>query len=286
MKTVIIGSNGQLGSDLQQVFNGESLTGLLHNDIEISDEKSVNDIILSLKPDFLINTAAFHRTELCEREPQQSYAVNTIAPLYLARACETIGATFIHISTDYVFDGAKKKPYVETDKVSPLNVYGNSKAAGEWNVINNCEKHYVIRTSGLYGAVPCRAKGDNFVTKMLKLARERGKISVVTDEILTPTWTYSLAKQIYEICKSDHVPYGIIHATDEGECSWYEFAKEIFELSGVRVELNEAKVTDFPMTVKRPTYSVLENQILKEVSLNKMIHWTVSLKKYLHLILR
>ncbi len=283
MKIAVIGSNGQLGTDLMQVLAAEDVIGLTHADIEITDEKNVFAVLEKTRPAAVINTAAFHNTGRCEDEPEQAFKINAVGPLFLAKACAKIDSLLIHISTDYVFDGSKGKPYLEHDPVAPLSVYGISKVAGEHNVLSYCEKHYVVRSSGLYGAVPCRAKGDNFITKILRIAREKGKASVVTDEVLTPTWTYSLAEQLYRLCQVDSVPYGVIHATNEGQCSWYEFTKVIFELTKTPAALLEARVSDFPMTVKRPTYSVLENFVLNSCQDNTMSHWRDALQNYLKL---
>lgn len=279
-KVLIIGSNGQLGSDLMRVFADQDVTGVTHAEFDITDPKQVESIV-SAKPSVVVNTAAYHRTEGCEENPETAFRVNTLGPLDLARACETAGSLLIHISTDYVFDGAQKSPYVEADRVNPLNVYGISKVAGELAVSAYCSRHYIVRTSGLYGSVPCRAKGENFVAKMLRIATEKDAVTVVTDEVLTPTWTYALAQQIECLCSSNAVPFGLIHATAEGECSWYEFAQEIFSAAEVKVRLLPASVKSFPAKVARPHYSVLENKVLKEAGASVLPHWRESLREYL-----
>jgi len=282
-RVVVIGSNGQLGTDLMKVFGDADATGLMHADLEITDSGQVLEVLGRLRPSYVVNTAAYHRTDSCEQNVERAFEVNAGGALNLARACQALRSTLVHVSTDYVFDGAKGLPYTEEDPVRPLSVYGISKVAGEHAVGSYCERHYIVRSSGLYGLVPCRAKGDNFITKILKTARERGKVRVVTDEVATPTWTYSLAVQIERLCRDRGVPFGVVHATDEGECSWYDFTAEIFRLTGTRAELEPAKVSDFPAAVPRPSYSVLENRVLKRAGANVVRDWRDSLAAYLRL---
>lgn len=186
----------------------------------------------------------------------------------------------IHISTDYVFDGRAGRPYTEDDLPLPLNVYGNSKLAGEYFVRSGNERHAVLRTSALYGRHPCRAKGGgNFVDLMLRLGRERGEVRVVDSEIVTPTSTRDLARQIAML--SDAGAYGLFHATAEGSCSWHEFACEIFAASAASVRCLVAAPDEFPAKVPRPTYSVLENARLKQAGLNRFGDWREGLHAYL-----
>ena len=191
-----------------------------------------------------------------------------------------LGAILIHVSTDYVFDGKKGKPYLESDAPLPLNVYGNSKLAGEYFVRTLNSKHFVLRTSALYGKHPCRAKGGlNFVDLMLKLARERGSVRVVDSEIVSPTATSDVADQIVALSRCD--AYGLYHATAEGSCSWFEFAREIFSVADIEVKLEVASPAEVPAKVPRPCYSVLENRGLKDQNLNLFQPWKVGLMKYL-----
>lgn len=188
------------------------------------------------------------------------------APLSLKMAvadwAQKADATVAYISTDYVFDGKKASPYVETDVASPLNAYGISKLAGEHCTAAAVPKHFVLRVSAIYGHQPCRAKGGlNFVELMLKLARERDKLRVVDDEFVSPTPTVQIAQQLVALSRSNQ--YGLYHGTAEGSCSWYEFAREIFNVTGTQVRLEKADPGEFPAKVKRPKYSVLENSALK-----------------------
>lgn len=279
-KTIIIGSNGQLGADLLTCFP-ENSVALTHADVEITNENQVIAIMRDIKPSVVLNTAAFHQAARCEAQPSKAYEVNAVGAVNLAKACELVNAVLVHFSTDYVFDGAKNSPYVETDPVNPLSVYGLSKAAGEAAVANYCQRHYVVRSCGLYGRVPSRAKGDNFITKIRRLARERGEVTVVNDEIVTPTWTLSLAKQIRRLLDDDSVRYGLVHASSEGQCSWYEFTEEIFRLTGTTSRLTPVSVASSTPDIRRPRYSVLDNRALKEARADVMDGWRDSLAGYL-----
>jgi dTDP-4-dehydrorhamnose reductase len=178
-----------------------------------------------------------------------------------------------------VFDGKKDEPYVENDIPLPLNVYGNSKLAGEYFVQTLNPKHFVLRTSALYGKHPCRAKGgQNFVDLMLRLGRERGRVRVVDSEFVSPTPTADVARQIAALAHCDG--YGLYHATAEGSCSWYEFAREIFSVAEIEVKLEAASPSEFPAKVPRPRYSVLENRGLKGLRLNQFEPWQVGLRRY------
>lgn len=282
MKVAIIGANGQLGTDLVAAFSGsgDAVRGLTHEDIEISNLDSVSRALEQLRPDLVVNTAAMHHVENCEREPEKALAINAIGARNLALASRSIDGVLMHLSTDYVFDGGKREPYVEGDHPRPLNAYGISKVAGEHFVRATTEKHFVVRTSGLYGKSPCRAKGGlNFIELMLKLARERGEVRVVDSEFVTPTSTAELAQQLIRLSRSDC--YGLYHATAEGSCSWFEFAREIFTLTDTKVQLRVAGADEFPAKVPRPRYSVLENQALKRQGLNVFRPWKVGLQEYL-----
>jgi len=278
-RVVVLGSTGQLGSDLVEAFAREDVRGLAHEDLEIGDAKAVRDALGRLRPDVVVNTAAFHNVPRCETEPERAFALNATAPWNLARTCRDLGARLVHVSTDYVFDGTKRAPYVETDRPNPLNVYAVSKLAGEYAVLNAGGDHQVVRSSGLYGVRPCRAKGGNFIDAMFKAARERDEVRVVDDEILTPTFTADLAAQI-RVLALEGSP-GLYHATSQGSCSWYEFAQVIFELGKLRTPLHPTTVKEFASPVRRPFYSVLENAALQAVRLDRMRDWRDALADYM-----
>jgi dTDP-4-dehydrorhamnose reductase len=279
MRITIIGANGQLGMDLMAAFAKDECIGLTHADIEISDLDSVNRVLTTLRPEVVVNTAAYHKVDDCEKFPERSYQINAIGALNLAKVAESLGVPLVHISTDYVFDGEKKAPYVESDLPHPLNTYAVTKVAGEQYVRANAPKHFIVRSSGLYGHNPCRAKGGrNFIDTMLKLAAEKPEVRVVNDEILTPTYTHHLALQIRELVKTE--AYGLYHATNNEWCSWYEFAEEIFRIAGVTTPLLPVSAKEFPAPIKRPSYSVLENAGLQKIGIDKMPVWKESLAAY------
>lgn len=282
IRAAVIGANGQLGSDVVLALNaaGYDTVPLTHHQIELSDLESAANAIRTVRPELVVNTAAMHHVEKCESDPERAYAVNAIGARNLAIVTRDEGAALAHISTDYVFDGTKATAYVEGDEPLPLNVYGNSKLAGECYVRTINPRHFVLRTSALYGHKPCRAKGGvNFVELMLKLAREKGQMDVVDSERVSPTSTAEVAEQVAVLGKTD--AYGLYHATAEGSCSWYEFAREILSLAGIPAELNAARHGQFPAKVPRPQYSVLENAALKRAGVNCFTPWQSGLRRYL-----
>jgi dTDP-4-dehydrorhamnose reductase len=282
MKVAVIGGNGQLGRDVGLAFanEGHAVTNLTHQEIEVSSLASVREALGALRPELVVNASAFHHVEKCEADPALAFAVNGIGTRNLGQITEETGAALMHVSTDYVFDGRKNAPYTEEDAPAPLNVYGNTKLSGELFARSTNPRHFVVRTSAIYGENPCRAKGGlNFVELMLKLSKERKELRVVDDEFVSPTPTAQLARQLVVLSRSSD--YGLYHATSEGSCSWFEFAATIFELTNTHIRLEPARPGEFPAKVPRPKYSVLENQALKIKSLNVFSHWKEGLQDYL-----
>jgi dTDP-4-dehydrorhamnose reductase len=282
MKVGVIGANGQLGCDVCEAFleHGNEVIQLNHDVLDITDFNSLKSKLKLTKLQIVINTAAMHNVEACEAAPDKAFQVNGIGAMNLAKLSNEFDFTLFHVSTDYVFDGSKKSPYIETDLPLPLNVYGNTKLAGEYFIRSTAKKHFVVRVSGLYGTNPCRAKdGTNFVKTMLRLAKERTEVRVVDDEILTPTYTKDIAKQIVALSGVDR--YGLYHVTANGGCSWYKFATKIFEFSGSKVKLSIADPNEFKAKIARPKYSVLGHGALKAINLDKMPQWEDGLKRYL-----
>jgi dTDP-4-dehydrorhamnose reductase len=282
MKVVVLGGNGQLGMDVVTVFKGQgdTVVALTHNECEICSLERTREVLRIIQPDVIVNTAAMHHVERCEEAPQKAYEVNAIGARNVAIVARELESKLIHISTDYVFNGLKKQPYVETDAALPLNVYGSTKYSGELFVQNIAEKYFILRTSALYGRHPCRAKGgSNFVDLMLRLGSERGHVRVVDDEIVSPTPTAALARQIAILATTDR--YGLYHATAEGSCSWYQFASTIFEMTSTKVRLEVANANEFPSKAPRPKYSVLENDALKKLGISCLPAWREGLLEYL-----
>ena len=282
MRVAVLGANGQLGADVASAFEscGDHVIPLTHGELELSSIESVTSCLTAAQPDLVVNTAAMHHVENCEREPEKAFAVNAAGARNLAYVTRDLGSTIIHVSTDYVFDGKKGEPYTEDDAPLPLNVYGNTKLAGEHFVRSINPRHFVLRTSALYGEHPCRAKGGkNFVDLMLKLGRERGQVRVVNTEFISPTSTAELARQIAAL--RDSSAFGLYHATAEGYCSWHEFAVEIFVMANLSARVEVADPSEFPAKTPRPGFSVLENKQLKSAALNVFQPWKVGLAGYL-----
>jgi dTDP-4-dehydrorhamnose reductase len=282
MKVAVLGANGQLGSDLVHVCrkDGHEVGEFTHQDVCVEDVDSVRRCLGSFRPDLVLNAAAFHVVPGCEVAPAKAFETNAIGALNVARICADMGAIDVYYSTDYVFDGLKRSPYVEEDVPRPLNVYGESKRAGEHLTLGYGVKAVVIRVSGLYGQTPCRAKGGNFVTTMLRLSREKPEVRVVTDEVLTPTSTASIARHSLDVVRSG--AFGLFHLTCEGECSWFDFAAAIFDTLGIRTPLKPALAEEFPSPVRRPLYSVLENGRYNALpSVVAMPHWRDELVGFL-----
>jgi dTDP-4-dehydrorhamnose reductase len=289
---VVIGANGQLGSDLVRQLQARSSTeggaepaynvvGLRHTDIEICDAAGAGETLSRLKPDVVFNMAAFHRVDDCEQDRERAFRLNAIAPADLARICCDLGSTFVHISTDYVFgsDRQRRSPYSEMDLPGPVNVYGASKLAGEYLVRNVCPRHVVVRTTGLYGIAGSSGKGGNFVELMLRLARQGQPIRVVNDQRLAPTYTPDLAASLIDLV--DRQKYGLFHVVNAGDCSWFEFASAIFELAGLSPDLSPTTTETFAARADRPRYSVLSSASLASVGLSEPRPWREALSAYL-----
>jgi dTDP-4-dehydrorhamnose reductase len=280
LKVAVIGSTGQLGQDLMRVF-GDEAVGLAHQDLDVTDGVSVASAIHSLSPDWVLNTAAFHRVDDCEVNPTLAFAVNTLGACNVARAAAAVGSGVVFFSTDYVFGGQNRKrghPYEEGDSPHPLNVYGVSKGAGEQLVMQANPRHLVVRSAGLYGTATSR-KGWTFPELMLNKARTEGIVRVVTDQALSPTYTVDLAEKTKELVEQDIV--GLFHLTNSGECSWFEFAREVFDLAGVEVEMEAISTEQTQRRADRPSYSALATTRLGAVGLRPLRPWEEALRGYL-----
>jgi dTDP-4-dehydrorhamnose reductase len=279
MKIALLGANGQLGRDLQAALNAHELSTLTRSDIDVTDFSRTRELLLDIHPDLILNTTAYHRVDDCETKPELAYQVNALAVLNLVRIADDLEAVLVHISTDYVFDGRSREPYTEDAVPFPLSVYANSKLSGEFLVRTLCKKYFLIRTCGLYGTAGSQGKGGNFVETMIAKAGRGELIRVVNDQVVTPTYTSDLAQQIARVLPLTN--YGLYHMTNEGFCTWYEFASAIFELSGIKADLQPTTSDVYKAPAIRPRYSVLENARLKELGLNQMRHWREALGAYL-----
>jgi dTDP-4-dehydrorhamnose reductase len=286
MKVAVIGAGGQLGVDLCGVLaaEGVAVAPLLHRDVEISDSAQVERVLNAHAPDVVINTAAFQQAERCEEHPEKTFAVNAMGPGNLALACKRLNALLVHLSTDYVFDGRQQRPYAESDSPAPVNVYGASRLAGEQLLSGNCERHFIIRTCGLYGFAGKGGTGGNFVESVLERAARHEPIRAVRDQVLSPTFTVDLAEVISRMIRPEirerEGVYGVYHISAEGECSWHEFARKILELEKLDAELQPVSAAEFYGSARRPARAVLSKQKLKRLGL-AMPSWEAGLERYL-----
>lgn len=282
MKVMVIGSNGQLGTDLCRALAGHIIIPATHHDIEVSRMESVRDMLERHSPDVVINTAAFHRVDDCEGEVDRAFLVNAIGARNVAVAAQEISARLVYISTDHVFGGEtapRGVPYTEFDAPVPPNVYGRSKLAGEDMVRHHCHRHFIVRSSGLFGVAGSSGKGGNFVETMLRLGRERDELKVVHDQVLSPTYTRDLANKIAQLITTEY--YGIFHVTNKGACSWYEFTLEILRQGGLKTRVVPLTSEQYPQKARRPPYSVLDNYHLKLLKMDDTRTWQEALTDYM-----
>ena len=278
MRIVVIGSTGQLGTDLMKILSSNhEVIGLTHSDIEVTDYNSCL-VLKEYNPDAVINTAAFHKTDLCEDDPIKTFSVNALGAKNVSIISKDINAISVFISTDYVFDGSKNEPYTENDVPNPINTYGISKLAGElytqWN-----PKHYIIRVASLFGVAGASGKGGNFVETMIKKAKNGEVIRVVDDMWMSPTYTKDAATVIKKILEFG-LPFGVYHVTNQGFCTWFEFAKEIFDQLGLRPTLEPIRTEELKMKAKRPRFSALKSIKLPKYGIH-MREWKEALYDYL-----
>lgn len=284
MKILVTGSKGQVGSEIcQQALASQfELVDLDRSQLDITDEKRVNEIITRAKPNLVINSAAYTKVDQAETEPEKAFAVNAIGARHIARVCQKLNIPLFHISTDYVFDGKKKSAYTEEDIVNPVNVYGHSKWEGEQAVRQNCSQHIILRSSWIFGYY-----GHNFVKTMLRLGQERKEIKVVSDQIGCPTEAGDIAKILLILARRIEKQkdlWGTYHYCGNPSVSWCEFAKEIFQiaknLQSLNVETVHAITTkDYPTPAKRPKNSVLNGQKLMKTLSITPDRWQSSLLK-------
>ena len=288
MKILITGSKGQLGNELKDIINkGYSEIGKVSeciknsqvfdfdvDKLDITDLKSVKNVLNTIKPDVVINCAAATNVDGCESDEDFAFKVNALGPRNLAIVCEEMGAKLVQVSTDYVFSGVGEKPLTEYDLTAPYSVYGKTKLLGENYVREFCSKYYIVRTAWLYGYV-----GHNFVYTMRRLGKEKDSINVVNDQIGNPTHANDLAYHILKLIETDE--YGVYHCTGKGECSWYDFAKMIIELSGEECIVNPCTSEEYKTPAKRPEYSSLDNMMLRNTVGDEMRNWQDAIKSFI-----
>jgi len=276
MKVLVTGANGQLGYDVVKKLEEENIEyyGATREDFDLTNEKETKDFVLNYEPNIIVHCAAYTNVDQAEVERELCYQVNVEGTKYVAEAAKVLDAKMLYISTDYVFDGQGEAPFEVTDQPNPINYYGETKYQAEKLIQNILDKYFIVRTSWLFGE-----HGDNFVKSMLKLGKERDEISVVADQYGSPTYTGDLAKLIVEIIKTDK--YGIYHATNEGFCSWYEFAKEIFKVASIDVKVKSVSSDEFDTKAERPSNSRLSKKRLNKNGFKLLVDYQNALECFM-----
>lgn len=284
MKILLIGKTGQLGTSILANNNDTHEIHAPGRDLlDILKPETVSRAIQSFGPDVIINTAAFHNVQQCQSDPGTAYEMNFIAVRNIAIEARRAGAVFVTLSTDYVFNGKNDSPYTESDIADPLQVYGKSKLAGELAAMAHYpEKTFVIRTCGLYGLEGAQSKGGNFVDKRLKDAEKSNSMSMGIDQTVTPTFTDDLAMAILRLLEIDEASPGIYHLVSEDHCTWYDFTKAIFKISGVEMQVTPVDRKGIDGNTVKPLFSVLANQKAKNLGI-VLPHWQDALQKYIEL---
>lgn len=281
MKLLLIGKTGQLGNDILRYANGYEIFAPDRGSLDLGSKESIRDTIVGYKPDLVINTAAFHNVPLCEIEWKESFKINCLAVKELAKYCKKVNALFVIFSTDYVFNGEKNTPYLEDDILSPLQIYGISKAAGEFIATSVWpEKTLIIRTCGLYGISGAASKGGNFVDKRILDVKQNSTIEISCDQIVSPTYTEDLAKAVLQLVRQPDLKPGIYHLINEGQCSWYEFTKAIYEIMQLGINVVPVDRKGSSGEMRRPLFSVLANKKAKALGI-VLPHWKDALGRYL-----
>ncbi len=284
MVVLVTGANGQLGEAIQYVSNqylnhSNKETNLLQfyfyssSELDITNKQSIEKVFLNLKPNFCINAAAYTAVDKAESDQEKAHEVNVIGAKNIAEVCENYNTTLIHVSTDFVFDGNKKTPYNEKDITNPKGIYGVTKRDGELEIIKSLKQFFIIRTSWLFSSF-----GNNFMKTMLRLSKERNSLSIVNDQIGTPTNAIDLAEVIIKVIQSQSKSYGIYHFSNEGYCSWFDFAKKIFEFNNIEIDIKPIPSADFPTPAERPKYSVLDKSKIKKEFNIKIRSWQDSIE--------
>jgi dTDP-4-dehydrorhamnose reductase len=275
---VVIGATGQLGSDLVRTFDrpGE-LVSLSTRDVDIRDAVRTRAVLAALRPTCVLNTAAYNLVDRAEEDGADAFALNAEAVGTLADICQASGARLVHFSTDYVFDGDKHMPYVETDPPRPISLYGESKLAGERLALERCERAVIFRVCGLFGLAGFQGKG-NFVETMLRLAREGRALRVVSDQVLCPSYTLDLARKVWQVLPK--VAHPVYHLTNAGQVSWYDFARRALELAGVSANITPVTAAEYGAKARRPAYSVLGHAHLAALGEDDLRPWELALAAY------
>lgn len=283
MKILLIGKTGQLGGDILRNGAGHEIHAHDETTLDITVPEAVRATIADLRPDVVINTAAFHNVPRCETEPLEAFRVNCVAVRDLAAACNQAGCRLVTFSSDYVFGGEKRTPYLEDDHPAPLQMYGISRLAGEHAALSTGPGHaVVIRTCGLYGVSGATSKNGNFVDQRIADARRGGSLEMGCDQTVSPTWTGDLSDAVLRLIAHPGLRPGVYHLVNEGECTWYEFTKEIYRILRLDIEVRPVDRKGLTGTMRRPLYSVMANTKARNAGV-RLRHWRDALAAYLSL---
>jgi len=275
MKIIILGGKGQLGKEFENFLKDKAeIYSFSHLELDVLNQELLIKKIQEIKPEVVINCSAYTKVDKAEEEKEECIKVNAIGAKNVSYASYKVGAKVIYFSTDYIFDGEKESPYTELDSPNPISTYGSSKLLGEIYTSKHNPNHLILRISWLYGI-----NGRNFVKTITKKAKEEKELKIVSDQKGSPTYTLDVVKQTWELIKKDKV--GIYHSANQGETSWYEFAKKIIEKLKINVKISPIKTGEYPALVKRPKYSVLDNYLLKLEGINIMRDWETALNEFL-----
>ncbi|MGL4912419.1 MAG: dTDP-4-dehydrorhamnose reductase [Romboutsia sp.] len=276
MNILLTGTTGQLGHDVLNEINlrGHNPIVLTRDELNLASLSDIKNTIISHNPDSIIHCAAYTQVDLAEDNKDICQTINSLAVKEIALGAKELNIPLIYLSTDYIFDGNKSSPYKEDDLANPINIYGKTKYEGELYIKNIMDKYFIVRISWVFGQ-----NGNNFVKSMLKLSKEKKELSVVDDQIGSPTYTKDLAPLLIDMVESDK--YGIYHATNEGFCSWYEFAKEAFKYKEITISLNPIKTSQYPTKAKRPLNSKLSKCKLSASGFKPLRHWKEALHDYI-----
>ena len=297
MVVLVTGANGQLGQAIQSIaanYDKLQFVFCTSSELDITNLENCKNVFSTYHPQFCINTAAYTAVDKAESESEKAHLINAVGTENLALVCKEFDTILVHISTDFIFDGTSTQPYLDTDIPNPQSIYGQTKLDGELAIQKNWEKHFIVRTSWVYSQF-----GSNFMKTMLRLASERTSLSVVNDQIGTPTNAVDLAEVLLKIIESCHTElvyfvssqklesasnFGIYNFSNEGQCSWYDFANEIFQQKGISIDLQPIPTSAYPTPAKRPLFSVLDKSKIKTTFPIAIADWKISLKKCLELL--
>lgn len=281
MKILLVGKTGQLGGDILKNGVKHEIYAPGRDVLDIASKEVIESVIRNYKPSVVINTAAFHNVPLCEIDSDKAFQINCVAVRNLAVACRQSAALLITFSSDYVFGGEKRTPYLEDDKPAPLQIYGISRVAGEFAAMSAApDNSIIIRTCGLYGISGARSKGGNFVDNRIEDAKTHTTLEMACDQVVCPTYTDDLSKAVLQLVEHRELERGIYHLVNEGECTWYEFTDAIYDIMGLTIEVRPVDRRGLSGEIRRPLYSVLANTKAKKLGIT-LTHWRDGLERYL-----